>query len=113
MGRLANAVALRKDPEWREWLVTAAAYVSREVYLEASTVTDHAVRYRLALDVMVTPEVVAAQLVTIISTDPDVAVKGTSPAAVTEELTITKVQAIWTKLALLHYSRENEQGGTT
>lgn len=103
MGQLANAAALMQDPEWREWLIAAAAYQARVVVTEDPSTTDHAVRYRLAQDAIVSPSMLADRLVSVISTDPDVVSLGGTPAQVGETLPIQKTANVWTALAKLIY----------
>lgn len=103
MGALSNAVTLRADPVWREWIITASAYQARVVLTEAESVPDHAVRARLARDVAFTPASVVDLMVTLVSTDPEVAAKGSTPDAITENTVLAKVAAVWTAVAkLLH-----------
>jgi hypothetical protein len=103
MGQLANAAALMQDPEWREWLVASAAYQARVVVTEDPATPDHAVRYRLAQDAIVSPSMLADRLVSVVSTDPDIAALGGTPALVGETLPIQKTAAVWTALAKLLY----------
>jgi hypothetical protein len=106
MGALSNAVTLRADPVWRDWLITAGAYQARVVLSEATTVADHDVRMKLARDVAFTPASIIDLLVTVISTDPEVAVKGATPELVTEATVLAKVAANWTAIAKLLYGGE-------
>lgn len=101
MGALANAVSLMNSVEWRDWLKAAAAYQAREVVLEPEGTARHALRLKLAEKVITSPEYVVGHLVTIISTDPDVAAKGGTPTAVTENVVIAKVAASWSRMAEL------------
>jgi hypothetical protein len=106
MGALANAVALRADPVWREWLITAAAYQARLVLLESADTPQHPIRERLARDVATTPQMIADMLVTIVSTDPEVATKGGTPALVGEAMVLDKLEEVWTAVARLYYPAE-------
>lgn len=103
MGALANAVVLLRDPDFRDWCLAAGAYQARVVITELGTVPDHDIRLRLAVDVLSCPEVVVDKLVTAIATDPDVAGKGSTTAAVGEALALSKTAAVWTTLAKIGY----------
>lgn len=103
MGALANAVALSEDATFRKWCVAAGAYQARLVILEPSTTPKHAVRHRLAVDVLVSPQILGDRLVAVVGTDPDVASKGGTTEAVGEALVLQKVGEAWTTLAELLY----------
>ena len=102
-GPLQNAVLLMNDGTWRQWLTTAAAYNARLIYDESPTVEDHAVRYALALEVLITPQAITDRLVTLVSTDPTIAVQSGVPANLTESSIIDAVMKYWTALAKWKY----------
>lgn len=100
---LPNAVALMKDQEWKDWLLAAAAYQARVVLQEPENTPDHPVRLRLAQDVLTSPQIVLERLVTVVSTDPEVAGKGKTATLVGQPLILQKVAGVWTALAKLAF----------
>lgn len=103
MGALANAVLLMDDPIFAKWCTTAGAYQARLILAEADNAPDHAIRLRLAHDVLAGPNIITANLVMLVGTDPEVAAKGSTPVAVTEDLVLAKVASVWTTLAKLRF----------
>lgn len=84
MGALANAATLIKDTTFQDWCMAAAAYQARLVVLESNNVPDHQLRFDLALSVVSFPENYRTRFTVYLATDPEVAVKGATAAAVTE-----------------------------
>lgn len=99
-----NAVALRKDPEWKEWVLVAAAYQARVVILEPADTPNHEIRMKMAREVAFTPESIFGVLLTVVSTDPAVCSKGSTAAQVTQQTLLGKVEEVWTPLANLLYA---------
>lgn len=106
MGAVANAGSLLTDPTWRNWVTAAAAFVAVEVYSEAPTTPDHAIRLRLALDVITVPNMVTDRLVTLCSVTQEIAALGGAPTANMEGLLITRIRALWTDIAKTTYPPE-------
>ena len=100
---LPNAVALMRSADFRDWLTAAAAYQARVVVLEDVSTADHDIRLKLATDVLMTPSIVVDRLINAVATDPEVAVKGTTPELVTQAVILQKVAAVWTVLAKLSF----------
>lgn len=100
---LPNAVALMRDVDFRDWLMAAGAYQARVVLGEPAATPDHAVRVKLAQDVLMSPEMLLDRLVNVVATDPEVAGRGVTPAVVGQPLILQKVADIWTSLARLSF----------
>lgn len=98
---IVNAVALRKNAEWHEWLAAVAAYTARLVINEDETTDDHEIRYTLAKRVAFNPESIVELLVTTISTDPEVCSIGDTPQLIGQELVLLKVDEVWTQISRL------------
>lgn len=100
---LANAATLMRDETFRDWIMAAAVYQARQVIVEPDTTANHAIRERLAQDVIVSPAILVERLVNVIATDPDVAAKGNTVDLIGQTIILQKVAAIWTHLARLAY----------
>jgi hypothetical protein len=105
MGALANAVVLRNDPVFKDWIETAIAYQARVIITtEAVTAPKHTIRLRLAKDAATSPQMILGLMITAVATDPSVASKGTTMGAqITEGDIISGVEAAWTVIAELTY----------
>lgn len=101
MGALANAAVLVKDPTFLDQCMAAAAYQARQVILEADTTPDHATRLALATTVSSDPLTFRTRFAVYLGTDPEVAAKGNTAAAVGEQMILDKTAAIWTTVAKL------------
>ena len=100
---LSNAVTLMKDSEFRDWCVAAGAFQARAVVTEPLNTADHAVRLRLASDVLQNPYVLADRLVTVMATDTAIAEAGDNVNALDQTVFLNKVAQVWTPLAKLLY----------
>lgn len=100
---LPNATALMHDATWRDYLKTASVFVATEVYGEADTVADHETRLKMARDVMFHTDLLADQLVALVSVQIDVCSLGNSASAIPQETIIAKVRGFWTKIAKERY----------
>lgn len=100
---LPNAVALMEDDTFRKWCIAAAVYQARLVVQEAATVADHGVRLKMAMDVIVNPQLLADRLVHVIAADPAVSGKGDTVQEITQDTMIAKVAEVWTILAKNFY----------
>ena len=101
MGALDNASKLIQDANFRAWMLAAGAYQARQVITEDPATADHAVRYLLAVEVIVEPQMVVDRLVTLVGTDPDIATQGSDTSTLSESTVLNKVSVIWTDLAKL------------
>ena len=101
MGALANAAILVKDNTFLDWCMASAAYRARQVILEDPSVPEHAARLALATSVVNDPAAYRTRFTVYLATDPEVAAKGSTSAAVGEQMVLDKIDAIWTKIALL------------
>jgi hypothetical protein len=103
MGRLTNGATLMASQQFRDWLLVAAATTARTVVLEADTTPNHALRMRLAKEVIVSPQIVLDRLVTAVATDPDVSAQPPTFNEAAEPVVQAKVDGLWNKLAELMY----------
>lgn len=106
MGRLENGSALMMGTEaqhFRNWLTVAASTTARAVITEDPATADHAVRYRLALDVLVVPNIVVDRLVTAVATDSQVTANPPVFNDAAEAVIQQKVNEVWTTIAKLMY----------
>lgn len=103
MGALANAVLLRKDPDFASWVETAIAYTARNVIIEPTSTPNHNVRLQLARDAAVTPSMILPIMLTAVATDPAIATLGSTTTAIGEQNVLDKVAADWTVIAQLIY----------
>jgi hypothetical protein len=101
MGAVANAAILIEDPEFQGWCMAAAAYQARQVILEDPATPGHAERLSLATSVVNAPETYQRRFTVYVATDPQVATKGSTAAAVGEQTVLDKVEAIWTTVATI------------
>lgn len=106
MGRLENGSMLMDGADadhFRRWLKVAAATTARGVVLEDAGTVDHAVRMRLAVEVMVSPDIVVDRLVTAVATDPQVTANPPTFNDAAETVIQSKVDGVWTTVAKLMY----------
>jgi hypothetical protein len=101
MGALANAAVLIKDATFLDQCMAAAAYQARQVILENNATPDHDARLALATSVSADPLTFRTRFAVYLGTDPEVAAKGTTAAAVGEQMILDKTAAIWTTVAKL------------
>lgn len=102
---LPNSAALRRDNDFRDWMLGAIGYQARQVILNDTTGSnDYAVRRALANASIVDPAVHVDKFINVIATDPAVASKGTTVQQVTQATMLAKVAEVWTPLAKLLYS---------
>ena len=100
---LPNAVVLMHSQEFHDWCMAAGVYQARLVISEGGTVTNHAIRLKMAQDVIVTPALIANQLVSLIATDPSVNSLGSDVTTIGQAVILQKVADVWTDLAKLLY----------
>lgn len=103
MGAVANAAALMRNEDWRHYVTAAVVYQAVQVYTELVSVSDHAVRLRLALDVIAVPDLITTRMVSIVSTDPSIASLGSTLTDNHETALLTKVAQVWTDFAKTTY----------
>lgn len=106
MGRLENGSMLMDGADadhFRRWLKVAAATTARGVVLEDTTTADHNVRMRLAVEVMVSPNIVVDRLVTAVATDSQVTANPPVFNDAAEAVIQQKVNEVWTTIAKLMY----------
>ena len=100
---LPNAVALRRDNDFRDWVIAAIGYQARLVLTEPANTVDYTPRRALAAAAILDPAAFADRFVNVIATDPAVAGKGDTVALVTQATLLSKVAEVWTPLAKLIY----------
>lgn len=99
-----NAVQLINDKPFRDWLMVVGCYQSR-VVIQANAaeaaLPDHEKRLDLATRFLDNPSPFLDSLVRLIGTDPSVCSLGVTvgPGAVTQEVLIQKMAAIWSSFA--------------
>lgn len=99
--QITNVVSLRREADFNDWISAACVYQAHQVLIEADTVADHALRARLANDVILDPTVIAKRMVNIIATDSQVYNLGGTAVAVGQTLVLSKTAEYWTPMAKL------------
>jgi hypothetical protein len=101
MSTIDNAVALMNSSDMLDKVKAVSVYEARVVIGEAGTVANHAKRMQLANAVAFNPMMYASLLQNIIACDPDICTTASTAAQVTDNALITKMDAIWTPVALM------------
>ena len=103
MGALANAASLIKDTTFQDWCMAGAAYEARQVLLEDPATPNHQARKDLATSVITDPMSFRVRFTVYLATDPAIAVKGATAAAVTEPTVLATIKDIWTGVAAVDF----------
>lgn len=101
---VANAVQLINDKPFRDWVMVVGCYQSRIVIQngqDEAARSDHATRLDLANRFLENPNPFLDSLIRLLATDPEICSLGVTVGsnAVTQEVLITKIAAIWSSFA--------------
>jgi hypothetical protein len=100
---IPNAVTLRRDNDFRDWVIACIGYQARLVLTESTGTNEYEARRRLAAAAILDPAQFGDRMVNVLATDPAIASQGDTVQLVTQELLISKVAEVWTPLAKLLY----------
>jgi hypothetical protein len=103
MSAIDNAVALMADGAFLEKIKAVSVYQARNVVVEPVGTANHAVRMKLATDVIYNPQMYAVRFQNVLSCDDAICGPYSSSSAIPDSLLISKMAEVWTPLSNMMY----------
>jgi hypothetical protein len=103
MSAIDNAVSLMADGTLLEKIKAVSVYQARAVAIEPVATAQHAVRMKLATDVIYNPVMHAVRFQNVLACDDAICGSYSSGSNIPDSLLISKMSDIWTPIAVMLY----------